>query len=164
MNCTRHELQHCYRERMHKCDTSTLTSRPDQPAGLTRTAALQKIHRRHQSAGISKTIALSASQVVAPLFLHYTWCACRHRSSIGQVHHLPSGSDGTRVVHVATLLNPLCARLQCRCTGRCGALQGNCFFTRGYSGPKSSCSEWLGRCVSACAAGGAGEPVDRGAG
>jgi hypothetical protein len=63
------------------------------------------------SAGINKTIALSASQIVAPLFLHYTWCACRHRSRIGQVHRLLSGSDGTRVVREATLLTPLCAWL-----------------------------------------------------
>jgi hypothetical protein len=113
MNCTRHDLRHCDREQMHKCDTSTLTSGPDLPAGPTRTAAIQKIHHCHQSAGISKTITLSASQIVAPLFkfLHYIWCACRHSSSIGQVHCFPSCSDGTRVVRVANLLNPLCARL-----------------------------------------------------
>jgi hypothetical protein len=44
-----------------------LTSWPDRSAGPTRTAVIQKIHNRHQSACISKTIALSASQIVAPL-------------------------------------------------------------------------------------------------
>ncbi len=109
MNCTRYELRHCDRKRMHKRDTSPSTSGPDRSAGPTRTTALQKIHHCDPSAGISKTIALSASQIVAPLFLHYTWCACRH--SIGQVHRLPSGSDGTRVVREATLLTPLCTWL-----------------------------------------------------
>ena len=114
MNCTRHELRHCDRERMRKRDTSPLTSGPDRPAGPTRTTALQEILHCDLCAGISKTAALSASQLAAHLsLLHNTWCACRHRSRIrvGQVHRLPYGSDGYRVVREATLLTPLCARL-----------------------------------------------------
>jgi hypothetical protein len=113
MNCTRHELRHCDRERMRKRDTSPLTSGPDRPAGPTRTTALQKILHCDLCAGTRKTIA-RASQLAAPRFLHYTWCAYRHRSRIrriGQVHRLPSGSDGTRMVREATLLTPLCAWL-----------------------------------------------------
>ena len=111
MNCTRYELRHCDRERMRKRDTSPLTSGPDRPAGPTRTTALQKIPHCELCAGICKTIALPASQLAAPRFLHYTGCACRHRSHIGQVHCLPSGSDSHCVVREATLLTPLCARL-----------------------------------------------------
>ena len=113
MNYTRPELRHCDRERMRKRDNSTLTSGPDRPARPTRTTTLQRVHHCRQILGSSKIIALSASQVVAPLFLHYTWCACRHRSRIGQVHRLPSGSDGVRVVRVASsLLTPLGAWLR----------------------------------------------------
>jgi hypothetical protein len=112
MNCTRHELRHCDRERMRKRDTSPLTSGPDRPAGPTRTTALQEILHCDLCAGISKTAALSASQLAAHLsLLHNTGCACRHRSRIGQVHRLPSGSDSHCVVREATLLTPLCARL-----------------------------------------------------
>ena len=96
---------------MRKRDTSPLTSGPDRPAGPTRTTALQKSLHCELSAGISKTAALSASQLAAPRILHYTWCACRHRSRIGQVHRLPSGSDSHCVVREATLLTPLCAWL-----------------------------------------------------
>ena len=111
MNYTRPELRHCDRERMRKRDNSTLTSGPDRPARPTRTTTLQRVDHCRQILG-SSIIALSASQVVAPLFLHYNWCACRHRSRIGQVHRLPSGSDGVRVVRVASsLLTPLRARL-----------------------------------------------------
>ena len=93
---------------MRKRDNGTLTSGLDRPARPTRTTTLQRVHHCRQILGSSKIIALSASQVVAPLFLHYTWCACRHRSRIGQVHRLPSGSDGVRVVRVASsLLTPL---------------------------------------------------------
>ena len=92
---------------MRKRDNSTLTSGPDRPARPTRTTTLQRVDHCRQILG-SSIIALSASQVVAPLFLHYNWCACRHRSRIGQVHRLPSGSDGVRVVRVASsLLTPL---------------------------------------------------------
>ena len=112
MNYTRRELRHCDRERMRKRDTSPLTSGPDRPAGPTRTTALQKILHCELCAGLSKTPALSASQLAAHLsLLHNTWCACRHRSRIGQVHRLPSGSDSHCVVREATLLTPLCARL-----------------------------------------------------
>ena len=111
MNCTRHELRHCDRERMRKRDTSPLTSGPDRPAGPTRTTALQKIPHCDLCAGICKTVALPASQLAAHRNLHYTGCACRHRSRIGQVHRLPSGSDSHCVVREATLLTPLCAWL-----------------------------------------------------
>lgn len=111
MNCISHGLRHCDSERMHKRDHSTLTSGSDRPAGPTRMATLQEISHCTVVGKSSKFIALSATQVVAPLFLHYTRCACQHRYRIGQVHRLPSGSDGVRVVRVAYLLTPVCARL-----------------------------------------------------
>jgi hypothetical protein len=58
---------------------------------------------------ICKTVALPASQLAAHRNLHYTGCACRHRSCIGQVHCLPSGSDSNSVVREATLLTRPCA-------------------------------------------------------
>jgi hypothetical protein len=94
---------------MRKRDTSPLTSGPDRPAGPTRTTALQEIPHCDLCAGICKTVALPASQLAAHRNLHYTGCACRHRSRIGQVHRLPSGSDSNSVVREATLLTPPCA-------------------------------------------------------
>ena len=127
MNCTRHELRHCDRERMRKRDTSPLTSGPDRPAGPTR----KKLFRK---SSIAICAQVSAKPPPCPRVSSLPTSPCC--TTLGAPVDTGPASVKCIASPPAATATAWYAKQPCSLlfalgfTGRGGALRGTRFFTR----------------------------------